>query len=130
MKTWLFRHHFFVLLVLLPTVGAVIYYGLIAADGYISESRFVVRSPQRPAQSGLVGQLLQTTGVSHLQDDTYSVRDYILSRDALKELDEKINIRMRFADSNVDVFDRFPGLHWDKSFERFYLYYGKHVGLE
>ena len=74
--------------VIIPTVLAIIYYGLIASDVYISESRFVVRSPQRQTQTGL-GALLQGTGFARSQDDTYSVHDFVLSRDALKELDDQ-----------------------------------------
>jgi capsular polysaccharide transport system permease protein len=78
-----------------------------------------------------VGALLQSTGLTpHSQDDTYSIRDYILSRDALRELDEKLDIRKSFSNPNVDLFDRFPGVGWNKSFEKFYIYYGKHVGVE
>jgi capsular polysaccharide transport system permease protein len=132
MNAWFRRHYLFVLIVLAPTVGAVLYYGLIASDVYISESRFLVRSPQHQAPSGLVGQLLQSTGITpHSQDDTYSVRDYILSRDALKELDQKLDLRKSFSNPDVDLFDRFPGLAWwSRSFERFYIYYTKHVGVE
>src|SRR4029077_8016098 len=79
MKAWLRRHWLFVAIVLVPTCSAIVYYGLIASDVYVSESRFLVRSPQHQAPSGLVGQLLQNTGLTpHSQDDTYSVRDYIL----------------------------------------------------
>jgi capsular polysaccharide transport system permease protein len=131
MKTWLRRHFLFVLLVLVPTCGAVVYYGLVASDVYVSESRFLLRSPQRQAPSGLVGELLQSSGISaHSQDDTYSVRDYILSRDALKKLDQNLQLGKSFSDTHVDMFDRFPGIGWDRSFEKLYLYYGKHIGVE
>ena len=129
MKAWLRRHIMFVLIVAMPTVAAVIYLGLFASDVYISESRFLVRSPQKESASvGLVGQLLSTSGLSHSQDDTYSVRDYILSRDALKELDQKLDVRKAFSKKDIDSFNRFPGIFSrDRSFEEFYLYYGKHV---
>jgi capsular polysaccharide transport system permease protein len=130
MKIWLHRHFLFFLLVFLPTFGSVLYFGPIASDIYISEARFLVRSPQRPVQSGLLGELLQSSGISRSQDDTYSVRDYILSRDALKELDDKLGIRRLFSNKKSDIFDRFPGLGWDESFEEFYRYYGKRVGVE
>jgi capsular polysaccharide transport system permease protein len=131
MKVWLHRHFLFVLVVLLPTLGAIVYFGLIASDVYISESRFLVRSPQRPVQSGLVGQLLQSSGLSRSQDDTYSVRDYILSRDALKELNGTLGAKKSFSNQTIDVFNRFPGLFSrDSSFEEFYRYYGKHVSVE
>jgi capsular polysaccharide transport system permease protein len=130
MKSWIQRHWLFVAMVAAPTVVAVLYYGLVASDVYVSESRFLVRSPQHQTPSGLVGQLLQSSGISHSQDDTYAVRDYILSRDALKELDDKLNLRKSFSSSDVDILDRFPGLGWNRSFEKFYLYYGKHVGVD
>jgi capsular polysaccharide transport system permease protein len=130
MKSWIQRHWLFVAMVAAPTVAAVLYYGLVASDVYVSESRFLVRSPQHQTPSGLVGQLLQSSGISHSQDDTYAIRDYILSRDALKELDDKLNLRKSFSSSDVDIVDRFPGLGWNRSFEKFYLYYGRHVGVD
>jgi capsular polysaccharide transport system permease protein len=130
MKSWIQRHWLFVLMVAAPTVAAILYYGLVASDVYVSESRFLVRSPQHQTPSGLVGQLLQSSGISHSQDDTYAVRDYILSRDALKELDDKLNLRKSFSSSDVDILDRFPGISWNRSFEKFFLYYGKHVGVD
>jgi capsular polysaccharide transport system permease protein len=131
MKAWLRRHLLFVVFVLVPTGSATLYYGLLASKVYVSESRFLVRSPQRSAQTGGVfGQLLQGTGISHSQDDTYAVRDYILSRDALKELDDKLAIRQLYSTTAADVLDRFPGLSWDRSFEELHRYYAKHVGVE
>jgi capsular polysaccharide transport system permease protein len=130
MIPWLRRHRLFVLLVVFPSLCATLYYGFIASDVFISESRFVVRSPQHPVQSGLIGQLLQTSGFSRAQDDTYSVHDYILSRDALKELNEKLAVQKSYSSNTVDVFNRFGGVDWDLSFEEFYRYYGKHVGVE
>src|SRR6202030_1052372 len=61
---------------------------------------------------------------------TYSIHDFVLSRDALKDLDEKVAIRKAFMSKAVDPINRFPGLSWDDSFEQFYRYYGKHVGVE
>ncbi len=120
----------FIVTVLVPTLVAALYYGMVASDVYISESRFVVRSPQRPAQSGL-GALLQGTAFSRSQDDTYSVHDYIRSRDALRELDDKLQLRQAFADPAIDVVNRFPGLErWDESFEALHRHYLKHVLIE
>ena len=117
------------LTVIVPTALAVIYFGLIASDVYISESRFVVRNPQRQAQTGL-STLLQGTGFSRSQDDTYSVHDFVLSRDALKELDEKLAVRKTYGSSEVNFIDRFPGLDWDDSFEAFHRYYRNHVTID
>jgi capsular polysaccharide transport system permease protein len=130
MARWLKKHLTLVLTVIVPACAAILYYGFFASDVFISESRFLVRSPQHPTQGGFVGQLLQGSGISHSQDDAYSVHDYILSRDALHELDVKAGVRKAFTSKQVDLFNRFPGLSWDSSFEEFYRYYGKHVGVE
>lgn len=115
----------FLLTVALPTTLAVLYYGLIASDVYVSESRFVVRSPQKQSQTNLVGALLQGTGFSRAQDDTYPVIDYIESRDALREL----NVGNYIADAYSEHGDAISRFHrWpDGSFESLWKYYGKHI---
>lgn len=120
----------FAVLVLVPTLAAALYYGFFASDVYISESRFVVRTPQRPAQTGL-GALLQGTVFSRSQDDTYSVHDFIKSRDALRELDDKLQLRADFSADTIDFINRFPGLErWDDSFEALHRHYLRHVVVE
>lgn len=119
----------FMFTVLLPTLVAALYYGAIASDVYISESRFLVKNPQRAAQSGL-GALLQGTAFSRSQDDTYSVHDYLVSRDALRELDEKLDLRKTYSSPAIDFVNRFPGLEWDSSFESLFRYFKRHVSIE
>jgi capsular polysaccharide transport system permease protein len=119
----------FLITVFVPTLLAIIYYGLVTSDIYISESRFVVRSPQKQSASGL-GSLLQGAGFSKAQDDAYSVHDYMLSRDALKRLDEKLLLKNSFGNQNVDVFSRFGGLGWDESFEALFRYYQKRILID
>jgi len=120
----------FMLTVLAPTVLAAVYFGGVASDVYTSESRFVVRSPQRPTQGGL-GALLQGTAFSRSQDDTYSVHDFIRSRDALKELDSKLNVRESYSAAHIDALGRFPSLEWwDDSFEALHRHYLKHVSVD
>jgi capsular polysaccharide transport system permease protein len=119
----------FVLTVVVPTVIAVVYFGLITSDVFVSESRFVVRSPQRQAPSGL-GALLQGAGFSRSQDDTYSVHDFMLSRDALKQLDSKLQLAKAFASPDVDLFSRFAAFGIDDNFEALHRYYQKRVGID
>ncbi len=119
----------FLFTVVVPTLLALLYYGLMASDVYVSESRFVVRSPQRPAQTG-IGALLQGTVFSRSQDDTYSVHDYIRSRDALKELDSTLKLRASYSALDIDRLNRFPTEPWDDSFEALHRHYLKHVLIE
>jgi capsular polysaccharide transport system permease protein len=119
----------FLLTVALPTILASLYFGLMASDVFISESRFVVRSPQKPAPTAL-GALLQGAGFSRSQDDTYTVHDYILSRDALRELDRLYALAKAFGSPQVDRLSRFAGIDPDDSFEALHRYYqGKVVSI-
>jgi capsular polysaccharide transport system permease protein len=115
--------------VVAPTVIAGVYFGVIASDVYISESRFLVRNPQRPQLSG-IGALLQGTAFSRAQDDTYSVHDFVRSRDALREVDGKIGFRQAYSDPAVDFVNRFPGIDPDDSFEALHRYYQKQIGID
>lgn len=123
------KNRLFLLCVALPTAMAIVYFGLVASDVYISESRFVVRSPQKPTVSGL-GALLQGVGFSKAQDDSYTVHDYVLSRDALKEIDNKLGVAKAYSSSNVDIFNRFGAVDFDNSFEALYKYYQKKVDVQ
>jgi capsular polysaccharide transport system permease protein len=117
----------FLLSVVLPTLIAIIYYGLIASDVFISESHFVVRSSQRQSSISTLGALLQGTGLSRSLDDTHTVDDFMLSRDALSQLVEQLGLAQSFGSSTVDRISRFGGLDWDTSFEALHKYYQKKV---
>ncbi|RBL67083.1 hypothetical protein C3E98_033985, partial [Pseudomonas sp. MWU13-2625] len=111
--------------VVIPTTIAIVYFGAIASDVYVSESRFVVRSPQRQSQVSLVGALLQGSGFSRAQDDTYPVIDYIQSRDALAALNQHGRIADAYG-NHGDILSRFHR-SLDDSFEALWKYYDKHV---
>lgn len=118
------RYGLFWGVVFVPTLIASIYFGLIASDVYISESRFVVRSPERSVTSPFEA-LFKGSGFSNSQDDSYTVQEYIVSRDALMNLDKDLDLRSAYGKG--DIFVRFPGLDWDASFENMYRYYQKMV---
>ena len=118
----------FLLSVALPTLLAVVYFGLITSDIYISESRFVVRSPKQQTPTGL-GALLQGAGFSRSEDDTQSVHDFILSRDALQKLNDKLKLDKSFSDPQIDVFSRFASFGVDENFEGLHKYYLQRVAI-
>jgi len=123
------RHHWFFLLVVLPVALAAIYYGLIASDQYVSESRFVVKSPnQRGGQVSSIASLIQTTGLSRGQEETNAVLDYIRSRNALSDLEKRMDVRAIFADPNADRLSRYPFPLKDAAMvENLYDYYAGKV---
>ena len=116
----------FVLCVVIPTASAIVYFAFLASDVYLSESRFVVRSPDRQAASPL-GLLLRGAGFSRSQDDSYTVIDYVVSRDALKVLNDQLSVAKAYGNRDVDLFSRFAGIDGDDSFEALYRYYQKKV---
>jgi len=119
----------FLLTVIIPTVLAILYFGFITSDVYVSESRFVVRSPERQTTSPL-GAVLRGAGFSQVQDDSHTVHDYILSRDALGVLDKQLGIGRAFASKDVDRLSRFGGLDPDDSFEALHRYYQGKVAVQ
>ena len=118
----------FLCVVVLPTLLATLYFGVIASDVFISESTFVVRSPQSQAPTGLTA-LLHTGSFSRSQDDTYTVHDYILSRDALRELCEKLQLKEAFSRSGIDFLSRFAAIDGDDSEEALHKFYKKKIAL-
>ncbi|QWT16919.1 capsule biosynthesis protein (plasmid) [Sphingobium xenophagum] len=125
---WVRKRRWFLLAVVLPTLLAALYYGLIASDIYISESRFVIKSPdQKRGQTSTLANLVQTTGLSGGQEQTNEVLTYVRSRDALKALQKAVDIRGKFSTSQADILSRFPQPFSDSSFESLFKYYGKMV---
>jgi capsular polysaccharide transport system permease protein len=119
----------FVLTVLVPTTLAILYFGLFASDVYISESRFVVRSPDKPSTSGL-GILLKSAGFSNAGDEIFAAQDYVLSRDALQALNRNHAFERHYGDPSISIFDRFNSLGSGETFEDLYKYYGKKVAVD
>ena len=115
-------------IVLLPTFLALFYYGCIASDIFISESTFVVRSPEQGALDTSFDSFLKSTGFSSDLNDSYTVQSFITSRDALKQLENKLKIQQSFTQEHVDFFSRFPGpAWWRRGFEDFYVYYQNNI---
>lgn len=115
--------------VILPTLAAIVYYGLFASDVYVSESRFVVRSAQKQTQTSLFSSLLNGAGFALSQDDTYAVNDYMTSRDALAALNRNGYFEQAYSGRNGDLISRFPAFDFDRSFEGLYKYFGKQIDV-
>jgi len=114
------------LTVIVPTLFSAIYFGFIKSDIFVSEAHFVIRTPQKQSVSGLDA-FLQGTGFSSSQDDTHTVHDFMLSRDALQEVQEQVDFRTAYSQPDIDVSSRFNALGFDDSFEALYRYYQGHV---
>lgn len=122
------KHRWFVLFVCLPVLLSTIYYGLFASDIYVTEARFVVKSPDRKqSQSSTLASLIQTTGLSSGQEQTNEILDYVRSRDALAGLARRMDIRAKYMHAEGDRLSRYPLPMRPDTFENFYRYFGKMV---
>ncbi len=126
---WLLTHRLFLYTVAVPTTLSILYFGLIASDVYISESRYIVRSSEQQSSSAL-GLVLKDTGLSRAEDDSYSVENFILSRDALRALDEQLHLKAAFSAPSVDFIRRFASLGRNSGLEEFVLYYQNMVDVQ
>lgn len=119
----------FLATVVIPTLAAIVYFGLLASDVYSSQSQFVVRSPDKQAATG-IGALLKSAGFSNAGDEAFVTHDYMVSRDALKQLNEDNAVARAFGNPAISLFDRFDPVGLDGSFEDLFAYYRKMVGTE
>ncbi|MEP0391863.1 MAG: hypothetical protein ABJ205_10875 [Erythrobacter sp.] len=122
-----FINPLFILTVIAPTLVAIVYFGLLANDVYISESRFVVRSPSGGGASPLTAVLGQAGfggggGGSAGAEGNGTISEYIMSRRALEDADEGGFVRKAYTDSNIFFVDRF-GTFLGESKEQLYQYF-------
>ena len=118
------RRRWFLLFVVVPTLLASIYYGLIASDVYVSQSQFVIKAPgQKGIPSTTLASLIQTTAVGGGEQETKEVLDYIRSRDALADLQRQMNLQARYELTGADFLSRFPRPFRKASFENLFKYY-------
>lgn len=110
------------LLLGLPTLLAIVYFGFIAADRYVSEAVFVVRTAAKPLGTGGLGAVLQMTGLSRSQDDTFSVHDFITSRDAVRRLQAALPLADIYGRAEADAIARYPNLVYGASTEELHKY--------
>lgn len=119
----------FIFTVVVPVIISILYFGLFASDVYISESRFVVRSPEKPAASGL-GTILKSAGFANAGDEVYAAQSYASSRDALRAINTKGAFEKAYTRPQIFLFDRFNPFGVSGSFEDLYEYFGGKLKLQ
>ena len=113
----------------LPTLVAGVYYFAIASDLYLSEAKFIVRSPKQ-VQTSSIGALIQSAGLARAVDDTAVVEDFIMSRDAVRRLERENDLRTLFGRPEGDFVTRFPGVLRRTDFEALFRRYDHFVSVE
>jgi capsular polysaccharide transport system permease protein len=97
------------LIVAFPVLVVAAYLYLVAADQYVSEAHFIVRTGQTlPSSGSSLGALLGLDGAGS-QSEARSVEDYLLSHDALQALDRKLGLVALFRRPEADIVSRLHG---------------------
>ena len=108
-----------------PTIAAAVYYGLIASDRYVSESRFLVRSVTKSASEGMAA-YLHDFGIARANDDAYAIQEYLYSRDAMQGVMRKVDLRAVYANSAADTITGYHPMGRDTN-EALYRYFKRQI---
>ncbi len=119
----------FLLTVVVPTLVSMLYFGILASDVYMSESRFVVRSPEKPQRSGL-GMLLDSAGFASSGEEVQAAKGFIESRDGLRAVNFDGYAQAAWEKDSISIFNRFNPLGFSGSFEDLFDYYQSKVNVE
>ena len=95
----------FVLIVLIPSVIASVYYGIIATDQYVSEAKLALRTGDSTLMDSLSG--LAGLPSSQQYQDTQIIVNYIGSRAMVEKIDEQLNLRRVYSRPDADWWARF-----------------------
>jgi capsular polysaccharide transport system permease protein len=103
---------------------AVIYFGFIASDRYVSRADIVVKQSDQIKMLPDALSMLGLGGSNH--EDVLIIQDYLKSADLLDKLDKELGLKAHYQSHNVDFFSRLPG---NVSREDFLKYYRNHLSL-
>lgn len=100
----------FLFSVVIPTLISVVYFGVIASNVYISESRFIVYSPGESGGGSGLSSLLGSMSGSNSSSAAYNIREYVDSWDAMMALHQNYDLKAIYGSGNIDFVNRFGGL--------------------
>jgi ABC-2 type transport system permease protein/capsular polysaccharide transport system permease protein len=111
-------------LVILPTLIATLYFGFLASDVYVSESRFIVRSPEKPNLSPL-GMVLGGSSLVGASEESEAVTEFLGSRQGLAAINQDGYATRAWSNPSIFWFDRFGELGADTGEDLFEYYLDK-----
>jgi capsular polysaccharide transport system permease protein len=117
----------FAICVLLPVAAAAYYYERVASPQYVTEFRFTVKDASAQganaaaASNGLLA-ILGTTGGGNTNN--YAVVDYLTSRAAVDQLQQRIDITHLYSKPSIDSLERYDS---GKPMESFVKYWQGYV---
>ncbi|WP_285111092.1 sugar transporter [Leclercia adecarboxylata] len=103
---------------------AVLYFGIVASDRYVSRAELVVKQADQIKMLPDALSMLGLGGSNH--QDVLLIQDYLNSPDLLDKLDEELGIKAHYQNHKIDYFSRLPD---NVSREDFIQYYRDHMTL-
>lgn len=119
----------FFLTVLGPTFVAVLYFGFIASDVYVSESRYIVRTQGRQVPTGLASLLAGAGGADIGGSAMSAVAEFAVSRDAMSALNTSGRLTQAYTRPEIDAFNRLSYGLGEPSSEDLHRYFTSRVAL-
>lgn len=103
---------------------AVLYFGLIASDRYVSRAELVIKQSDQIKMLPDTLSMLGLGGSNH--EDVLLIQDYLRSPDLIDKLDKELGLKAHYQSHEVDYFSRLPN---NVSREEFIKYYREHLSL-
>jgi capsular polysaccharide transport system permease protein len=116
------------IMVALPTAAAAFYYFVLAAPIYVSEARYVVRAPAQATPTGL-NAILGGAGLVQSGSDAFAVHEYIMSRNAVADLERDHKLSAMLSPPGADFLSRFPRPFEKNNSENLYRAYRRFVSV-
>lgn len=111
----------------LAIVGAILYWGLIASDRYVSEAHVVVdRTDIQSSSAAMDFSSLISGGRGH--QDMFLLRDHLRSVDMLQKLQASLDLRGHYSDGQRDILSRLWSA--DASQESLHAYFLTRISIE
>lgn len=112
----------FLCLVVLPVGAATAYFGFLASNQYVSEFHFTVQDTSASSAPTATNPIVTALGGAGAgaSSQNYVVVDYLKSRQAIDELESRVNVRAMYARPDIDWFYRLPTSKPMESFVRYW----------
>lgn len=88
----------------IPSLLAIAYYGFIASSQYVTSFQFAVRGPSQ----AMTGRSAGMMGATAMSPDSFVVTDYINSAQAITDVEHDVDLRTMFSKPWIDFRSRLP----------------------
>lgn len=112
---------------MLSSLLVVIYWSFIASDIYISKANVVMETPNVSIGESVSFQSL-LSGSSNKNTDMLMLKEYILSVDMMKKVDEEFSFKQHYSNKSIDFFSRLRS--GSESIEELHEYYKKRISVD